>query len=95
MSWEPNGTKLAVLTVSKKILEAGQKQFSNDPNRSGVDVYSLKSDSLLGLTVKYVGPMLSDKTQEVHFSGAGNILCTIDQDGINKTSLNFFLIQKI
>lgn len=36
--------------------------------------------------------MSSEKVQEVHFSGAGNVLCTIDQDGMNKTSLNFFLI---
>ena len=62
LSWEPNGSKLAVLTKSKKVLEAGQKNFSNDPYRNGVDVFSAKIDSTAGLTIKNVGAMASDKT---------------------------------
>ena len=43
----------------------------------------------LGFHLKPLGTMSSEKVLEVHFSGAGNILCTIDQDGQSKTSLNF------
>ena len=38
--------------------------------------------------------MAGEKIQEVFWSGAGNILCTIDADGLHKNSLNFFMIQK-
>jgi hypothetical protein len=38
--------------------------------------------------------MPSEKVLEVHFSGSGNILCTIDNDAPNKTFVNFYMIQK-
>ena len=38
--------------------------------------------------------MPSDKIVEVYFSGTGNILCTIDLEGMNRYNLNFFLITK-
>merc|ERR1711998_483655 len=40
--------KVAIHTTSKKKLEAGQKQFSNDPNIQCVDIYQLKNDKNLG-----------------------------------------------
>mmetsp|Transcript_216 Transcript_216/g.392 ORF Transcript_216/g.392 Transcript_216/m.392 type:complete len:732 (+) Transcript_216:22-2217(+) len=95
VSWEPSKDKIAVLTTSKKVLEAGQKQFSNDPNKSSVDIYQIKNDPMLGLILKNIGSMAADKVLEVHFSSAGNILCTIDQEGPSRTSLNFYMIQRI
>jgi len=37
--FEPNQGKVAIHTTSKKVLEAGHKQFSNDPNISTADIY--------------------------------------------------------
>mmetsp|Transcript_31429 Transcript_31429/g.48043 ORF Transcript_31429/g.48043 Transcript_31429/m.48043 type:complete len:522 (-) Transcript_31429:13-1578(-) len=93
--WEPNQGKLGVHTLSKKVLEAGQRQFSNDPTRSGVDFFQLKTDALLGFTVKEVGPLPSEKVKEVHFSSVGNLFCAIESEGPAKNSLSFYMIQKI
>lgn len=46
--WEPNHNKLAIHTLSKKVLEAGQKQFSNIDHQDVIDLYQLKNDKLLG-----------------------------------------------
>jgi len=50
---------------------------------------------MLGLTVKSIGGCPSEKVQEVHFSGVGNIFCTVEQDGPSRYSVNFYMIQKI
>ena len=42
--FEPNQGKVAIHTLFKKELKAGEKQFSNDPNRLGVDMYQIKTD---------------------------------------------------
>jgi hypothetical protein len=57
-----------------------------------VDVFGLKNDSMLGLIVKNIGAIPSEKPQDVFFSGAGNILCTVETEGIGKLSLNFYMI---
>jgi len=44
VAFEPNMGKLAILVTCKKVLEAGQKQFSNDPYISVADLYQVKSD---------------------------------------------------
>jgi len=93
--WEPHHAKVAIHTKSKKVLEAGQKQFSNDPFRTGVDLYQLKTDSFFGFVVKKVGPMAPEKMQEFHFAGSGNLLCTIEQESLTRLTLNFYMIRKI
>ena len=42
--WEPHHAKLAVHTHSKKQLEYGQKQFSNDPFSDFIDMFQLKNE---------------------------------------------------
>ena len=37
--WEPNQSKLGVITKSRKVLRAGEKQFSNDPYVNTLDMY--------------------------------------------------------
>lgn len=92
--FEPHQAKLAIHAQSKRIVEQGTANFSNETSKNLVDLYQIKSDATLGFHLKPLGTMASEKVLEVQFSGAGNILCTIDQDGLNKTSLNFFMIQK-
>lgn len=97
--WEPNQGKFAIHTLSKKITEAGQKQFSNNPTRNGVDIYQLKSDPMLGFICDKVGFLPSEKIVEFYFSSAGNIFVTVELEGTNpatgKHSINFYYIQKI
>lgn len=95
MIFEPHNAKVAIHTKSKKVLEAGQKQFSNDPYMTGVDVYQLKTDSTLGFTVKNVGRMGHEKMVEFYFAGSGNLLCTIEQETLTRCTLNFYMIRKI
>ena len=52
--------------------------FSNETSKNLVDLYQIKSDATLGFHLKVLGQMASEKVLEVHFSGAGNVLCTID-----------------
>lgn len=87
--------KLAILVTCKKVLEVGQKQFSNDPYISVADLYQVKSDQLLGFTIKQIGTLHSEKVQELYFSSVGNIFCTIDKDSATRFSLNFFMINRI
>lgn len=93
--FEPFQGKLAVHTTFRKELKSGEKQFSNDPNRLGVDVYQLKSDTLLGLTIKTVGLIASDKIKEIYFSCVGNVFCTVESEGASRNSLNFYMIARI
>lgn len=97
--WEPHQGKLAIHTLSRKVTEAGMKQFSNNPIRNGVDIYQLKSDPILGFVCKRVGFLPSEKTVEFYFSGAGNIFVTVELEGTSsisgKHSINFFYINKI
>lgn len=86
---------MAIHTKSKKVLEAGQKQFSNDPYRTTVDIYQLKHDNLLGFVVKDAGPVPSDKVTEFKFSAAGNIFCTVENEAATRNILTFYLINKV
>lgn len=94
VTFEPHQAKIAVHTQSRKELAPGQVSYSNDNTKNLVDIYQIKSDTQLGFQVKTVGCMPSDKIVEVYFSGTGNILCTIDLEGMNRYNLNFFLITK-
>jgi len=75
---------MAIHTKSKKVLEAGQKQFSNDPYITKVDLYQMKSDKLLGFMVKDMGSIQSDKVVEFRFSSAGNIFCAIECEATSR-----------
>ena len=90
--WEPYQAKLAIHTTSKKIIQAGEANFSNDLSRKIVDIYQIKSDSELGFIVKSIGTIGSEKVLDVYFSGVGNVLCTIDQELGDRSTLNFFMI---
>lgn len=92
--WEPHHNKLAIHTESKKVLEAGQKQFSNIDHNDVVDLYQLKNDALLGFRAIKMGTLPQDKIKEFHFSGSGNIFCTVEQDNLTKQSLYFYLMSK-
>ena len=59
--FEPHQGKVAINVTARKVLEAGQKQFSNDPYVSIIDMYQIKTDSLLGFVVKKVGTPASEK----------------------------------
>lgn len=76
-------------------MEPGQRQFSNDPYRSGIDMYLLSSDKELGFQKKLVGYMNPEKVLELHFAGSGDILCTIEQEALTRVVLNFYIIRKI
>jgi len=78
-----------------KVLEYGQKMFSNDPYRTTVDLYQLKHDNLLGFVVKEMGPVPSDKVTEFKFSAAGNIFCTVENEAATRNILTFYLINKV
>ena len=93
--FEPHHAKLAIHATSKRIVEAGVANFSNETSKNLVDLYQIKMDETNGFHLKTLGTMASEKVLEVQFSGAGNLLCTIDQDSPAKTSLSFFLIQKV
>jgi hypothetical protein len=90
--FEPTQAKLAVHAESKRIIEQGQANFSNEKSKNLVELFQIKSDNINGFTSKHLGTLASEKIQEVHFSGAGNLFCTIDIEGTNKTSLNFYMI---
>ena len=92
--FEPNQAKFGIHTNSKRILDAGQANYSNETSKALVDIFQIKSDSINGFHLKYVGTLVSEKVLEFYFSGAGNVLCTIDQDAPTKTSISFFMIQK-
>jgi hypothetical protein len=92
--FEPNQAKLAIHAESKRIIEHGQANFSNEKSKNLVDIYQIKSDTMNGFTCKQIGTLSGEKVQEVHWSGTGNLLCTIDTEGTNKTSLSFYMIHK-
>ena len=94
ITFEPQQGKVAVHTTSKKVLRAGEKQFSNDPNVMTVDMYQIKSDSLLGFVVKPIGHPNCEKIVEIHFSCVGNVFCTVEKETPTRSSLNFYIITK-
>ena len=77
------------------MLKQGEKQYSNEPNRNGVDIYQIKTDALLGFTIKTVGLLNSEKIKEFYFSCVGNVFTTVEQEGPTRHSLNFYMISKI
>lgn len=93
--WEPNQGKVAIHTTFKKELKAGEKSFSNELNRQGLELYQIKTDPLLGFGVKPVGMLGSEKVKEFYFSCVGNIFTCVEQDGPTRHSLNFYMISKI
>lgn len=42
-----------------------------------------------------MGAMTQEKIKEIYFSGAGNLLATIELEGLTKHSLNFYMIAKV
>ena len=78
--FEPNQNKVGIVTQSKKVLRAGEKQFSNDPNINTLDMYQIKQDNLLGFVVKAIGGPMSEKIIWMSFSCVGNIFCTIEKE---------------
>ena len=92
--WEPNYNKLAIHTLSKKVLEDGKKQFSNIDHQDVVDLYQLKNDKLIGFRANKLATLPQDKIKEFYFSGSGNIFCTIEMDNMVKQSIYFYMMSK-
>ena len=44
--------------------------------------------------MKEIGLVPSDKVVDLFWSGVGNIFCTIENEALNRKTLNFYLIQK-
>jgi hypothetical protein len=59
--WEPNHSKLAIHTLSKRAVEAGKKDYTLDAKREGVDIYEMIDDPIKGFVVKTIGFLTSEK----------------------------------
>lgn len=66
--WEPNNAKLAIHTYSRKVIEPGQKNFSNETHRKGIDMYQMLNDKNLGFLVKKIGGPSHEKILNLYFS---------------------------
>lgn len=93
VAFEPHQGKFAIHMKWRKVIEG--KQFSNDPYKNGAEFYQIKTDALLGFTVKQLGVLNSDKVHEIYFSCVGNLFTTIEQESGNRYALNFYMISKI
>lgn len=77
-----------------KKLEPGQKNFSNETHRKGIDIYQVSTHKELGFTVKKIGFMPPEKVLDFYFSAAGMLFCTVEQEALNRRTLNFYMVQK-
>lgn len=93
--FEPNQSKISILCNVKKVLKRGEMNFSNDPNINIADFYQIKSDALLGFTVKPMGMPQTHKIVWAAFSCVGNIFASVEKESPTKQSLNFYMISKI
>jgi hypothetical protein len=89
--WEPNHAKIAVHTLSKRIVEAGKKDYTLDAQRNGVDIYEMVDDPIKGFVTKTIGFMTSEKVVGFRWSGAGNIFNIFESEG-SKHSISFYMI---
>jgi len=76
--FEPNKDKIAIHTNFKKELKVGEKSFSNEPNRLGLELYQIKTDSFLGFQVKPMGLLACEKIKEFYFSCVGNVFTSVE-----------------
>lgn len=93
MYWEPNNTKLAIHTLSKRILEAGRKDYSVNAKRNGVDIYEMIDDPLKGFIYKTIGFLNCDKVDGMSWAGCGDIFTITEKEGM-RLSIQFYLIVK-
>jgi len=59
--WEPFHNKLAIHTLSKRIVEAGKKDYTLDAQRNGIDIYEMLDDPIKGFVTKTIGFLPSEK----------------------------------
>lgn len=89
--WEPNFSKLAIHTLSKRIVEAGKKDYTLDATRNGIDIYEIIEDPLKGFIYKTIGFLASERISGFNWSGAGDIFNTFETETA-KTTVNFYMI---
>lgn len=73
MHWEPNNSKLAVLTLSNKKSD-GKAQYTVAANRSGLDIYEMYHDKQTGFMTQYLGAHPAEKVTDCSWSPAGDIM---------------------
>lgn len=81
IAWEPNHTRFAVHTKSKRELAEGKKDYSTASVREGIDIYECTHDEDLGFKVKSIGAHPSEKVIDCVWSPAGEIFAICEKDG--------------
>lgn len=89
--WEPFHGKLAVHTLSKRILDEGKKDYTLDAQRNGIDIYEMIDDPIKGFITKTIGFLPSEKIVSFNWSGAGDIFNVVENEG-GKNALSFYMI---
>ena len=89
--WEPQGTKIAIHTLAKRIVESGKKDYTLDAQRNGVDIYEMIDDPIKGFITKTIGFLPSEKVTGFSWSGAGDVFAVIESES-SKNSINFYMI---
>ena len=89
--WEPHHSKMAVHTLSKRIVDAGKKDYTLDAQRNGVDIYEMIDDPIKGFVTKTIGFLPNEKITAFHWSGAGDIFDIFESEG-GKNSVTFYMI---
>lgn len=93
--WEPNNTKLAIHTNSKREVELGKRDYTVDAKRMGVDIYDMHKDPQTGFEVKLTGYHPSEKILDFSWSPAGDVFAICEKDGLGsgaKLIWSFYMI---
>lgn len=90
--WEPYHKKIAIHTLSKRVVEAGKKDYTLDAQRRGIDIYEMGNDPLKGFTIKTIGFLNSEKVVGFNWAGAGDIFNVFELEG--KLSVSFYMISQ-
>ena len=95
--WEPNHTKLAVHTLSKKESE-GRREYTLNAERDGVDIYEMVvCAETKSFTVMKIGNHTSERVVDFVWCPGGDIFAACEKDGpgMNAKSIwSFYLIEK-
>eukprot|EP00347_Sterkiella_histriomuscorum_P005175 403357608 len=91
--WEPFHSKMAIHTLSKRVVEAGKKDYTLDAKRNGVDIYEMIDDQIKGFVTKTIGYLPSEKVVKFSFSGSGDIFTVYEQEA-RMATVSFYMIMK-
>ena len=93
--WEPNHHKVALHTLSKREAVEGRKDYTAGATRSGVDIYEMRTDKVLGFVVENIGSHPAEKVTNFTWSPSGDIFGICEKEGITvnaKHIWSFYLI---